>query len=352
MSDLKYFNTGVAFELENGQVLPDLQIAYHTYGHLNATGSNVVWVCHALTANSDVVAWWPGLAGNGCVINPEDQFIICANVVGSHYGTTGPLSVDAKTGLPFYHLFPELTIRDMVKAHQLLARHLQIEKINLLIGGSLGGQQALEWSISEPNRIINLVLLATNAQHSPWGIAFNESQRLAIYADRTYFAASANGGAKGLKAARSIALLSYRHYQTYQHTQFEEDNARIGGYKAASYQQYQGEKLVSRFNAFSYVRLGQAMDSHNVGRGRASVTKALESVRAKTLVIGIDSDLLFPTNEQEFLARHIPNSVYFEIKSAYGHDGFLLEVEKIGTALQQHISPINQWQKETYQLHN
>ncbi len=329
MSGLKNYSHPFPFELENGQVLEELNIAYHTYGTLNEDASNVVWICHALTANSDVADWWKGFVGEGSVINPDEHFIICANILGSHYGTTGPLSIDPKTGNPYFHLFPQVNIRDIVKAHQLLAGHLGIREIELLIGGSLGGQQAIEWAIQEPRRINKLLITATNAKHSPWGIAFNESQRLSIYADRTYVAGTADGGSKGLRAARSIALLSYRNYRTYGATQYEDSEERSGDLKASSYQRYQGDKLVNRFNAFSYVRLGQAMDSHNVGRGRGGVAKALASIKAKTLVVGIDSDVLFPVEEQQFLAKNITGASYAEIPSLYGHDGFLLETKAL-----------------------
>ncbi|MES2630326.1 MAG: homoserine O-acetyltransferase [Bacteroidota bacterium] len=329
MSGLKNYHYPNGFELENGQVLEQLNISYHTYGTLNEAHNNVVWICHALTANSDVSDWWKGFVGTDAVINPDEHFIVCANILGSHYGTTGPLSTDPKTGNPYFHYFPEVTIRDMVKAHQLLAAHLGIKQIELLIGGSLGGQQALEWSVQEPRRISKLLVTATNARHSPWGIAFNESQRLAILADRSYYSQKPDGGSKGLRAARSIALLSYRNYRTYSATQNEETHEKSADFRASSYQRYQGDKLVNRFNAYSYIRLGQAMDSHNLGRGRGGLEKALSSIKAKTLVVGIDSDLLFPIEEQQYLAKHITGAVYAEIPSLYGHDGFLLEISEL-----------------------
>jgi homoserine O-acetyltransferase len=333
MSATKYFNSGLPLELESGELLYNPQIAYHTYGTLNEDRSNVIWVCHALTADSDICGWWPGLFGDNCLFNPQDHFMVCANVPGSHYGSTGPLHINPVTQQPYYHLFPHLTIRDMVKAHQLLATHLGIGNIRLLIGGSLGGQQAVEWAIDEPGRIGQLVLIATNAQHSPWGIAFNESQRLAIKADSTYFSLSPDGGSKGLRAARAMALLSYRSYETYQLTQGEATAEKMGDFRAASYQRHQGDKLVKRFNAYSYVALSQAMDSHNTGRGRGSVTAALSSILAQVLVIGIRNDVLFPVAEQQFLARHIRNAVFHEIDSLYGHDGFLLETERLSKLL-------------------
>ncbi len=330
---IKTFKYNLPFRLESGASLPELNISYHTFGTLNDTQSNVVWVCHALTGNSNPSEWWPSLVGDGLAINPQEHFIICANVLSSCYGTTGPLSINPITGQPYYHLFPEVTIADMVRAHQLLANYIGITSIALLVGGSLGGQQAVEWAIQEPNRIQKLLLMASNAKHSPWGIAFNEAQRLAIVADRTYYNASAKGGAKGMRAARAIAMLSYRTYVGYETTQAENNDEQIGNFKAASYQRYQGDKLVKRFNAFTYVRLSQAMDSHNVGRGRGGVKKALSTIRAETAIVAVDSDILFPPSEQQFLAKYISGAKYVEVSSLYGHDGFLLEIDQITSAL-------------------
>jgi homoserine O-acetyltransferase len=315
-------------ELESGKQLLNLEIGFHTYGTLNKQRNNVVWVCHALTANSDVLDWWKGLFGDNDYFNPEEHYIVCANILGSAYGTTSPLSVNPATGLPYYLTFPDYTIRDIVKAHQLLANHLGIDNIEVLLGGSLGGQQALEWSIMEPNRIKNLVLIATNARHSPWGIAFNESQRLSLSADPTLYDNTPDGGSKGLKAARSIALISYRTYKTYSVTQ-QEQTDELHNYRAASYQNYQGQKLVNRFNAYSYWYLTKVMDSHNVGRDRHGVEKALSTITAKTLVVGIKSDVLFPIEEQQYLFRQIPKAALAEIDSFYGHDGFLIDTENL-----------------------
>ena len=332
-----------AFRLESGGKISDLQIVYHTYGSLNARKDNVIWVCHALTANSDVFEWWKGLFGDNCLFNPKEHLIICANVLGSHYGTTSPLDINKVTGRPYFLSFPDFTVKDLAAAHQILADHLGLPEIGLLIGGSLGGQQAMEWAILEPKRIKKLVLIAANAQHSAWGIAFNESQRLAITTDRTFYSQSTNGGNKGLKVARSIALLSYRSYDTYGATQLEVGTETTTDFKASSYQNYQGEKLVNRFNAYSYWYLTKAMDSHNVGRGRASIVDALRQIQAKTLVIGIVNDVLFPLAEQQFLATNIPGAHFAELNSFYGHDGFLIETEiltkEIGTFINTADSP-------------
>lgn len=325
--NIKKYSYNKTFKLENGSGLQELEIAYQTYGKLNDKRDNVVWVCHALTANSDVFDWWKGLFGANNLFNPEEHFIVCANILGSHYGTTNPLSVNPETGRPYYLSFPQFTVRDMAGVQKLLADHLGIEHISVLIGGSLGGQQAMEWAIAEPYRIGRLILIATNAFHSPWGIAFNESQRLAISADPTFHAEQADGGKKGLKAARSMALLSYRNYHTYGISQQEVTAEKTDDFKASSYQNYQGEKLIKRFNAYSYWYLSKAMDSHHVGRGRGQAAEVLKKIKAKTLVIGITSDLLFPPSEQRYLAEHIEGAAYTEIDSFYGHDGFLIETE-------------------------
>lgn len=317
------------FVFENGRELVNLQISYEVFGKLNADRSNVIWVCHALTANANVLDWWSGLFGTDELFNPNDYYIVCANVIGSAYGSSNPLSINPATGQPYYLSFPEFTVKDLVNAHQLLAAHLDINQIEVLIGGSLGGQQALEWAASKTIAINQLIVVGTNAVHSPWGIAFNESQRLAITADRTFYANHPDGGAKGLKVARSIALLSYRNYITYDHTQRDNDGNKVNDYKAASYQNYQGEKLVKRYNAYSYFYLTKAMDSHNLARGRASLEAALAGINCSTLVLGINTDVLFPADEQKFIAQHIPNASYQEIESTYGHDGFLIETKKL-----------------------
>jgi len=316
------------FVLESGRKLADIEIAYTTLGKLNTEKNNVIWITHALTANANPEEWWNGLVGKGKFYNPEQHFIVCVNVLGSAYGTTGPLSIDSSTENAYHHNFPDITIRDIVNGLELLRKYLGIEKINTLLGGSLGGQQAVEWAIQQPQVFENLFLIATNAKHSPWGKAFNESQRLTIKADRTWYAYADDAGQKGLKAARSIALLSYRNYETYNASQ-QDDDEQVDNFNAASYQNYQGEKLVKRFNAFSYWYLSKAMDSHNVGRQRNGVNEALAQIKAKTLVVAISSDLLFPVIESEILADGISNAQLSIINSLYGHDGFLIETEQL-----------------------
>ena len=328
MKESIYTHQG-SFILDSGEKLENLTITYTTYGKTAADQSNVVWICHALTANARPDEWWPGLVGKGKFYDPEKYFIVCANILSSCYGTSGPASIDQQENKPYFWTFPQVTIRDMVAAHEALRLHLGIKHIHTLIGGSLGGMQALEWGIFSPTRFKNLILLATNARHSAWGIAFNESQRLAIKADPTWNEQHPNAGAAGLKAARAIALLSYRGYEAYEKSQVENDLNKTDHYKASSYQNYQGEKLVNRFNSHSYWHLSKAMDSHNVGRGRGSVDAALKDISCRTLVIGVSSDVLFPVSEQKYLANKILNASYQEIDSFYGHDGFLIETEQI-----------------------
>lgn len=320
------------FILECGAELPALEIVYHTYGKLNADKSNVAWVCHALTANSDCGDWWSGLIGKGKTIDPENYFIICANIIGSCYGSTGPLSINPLTGNKYYYSFPLVTIRDMVKAHILLRNELGINSIKIGIAGSMGAYQLMEWAYTEKQLFENLVLLSTSARESAWGIAIHTAQRLAIEADCTWNLPNDGAGIKGLKAARAIGMLTYRNYDAFGRTQTDHED-KLDHFKASSYINYQGDKLANRFNAYAYWILSKAMDSHNTARGRGEMENVLKQITAKTLLIGIASDLLCPVVEQQYLAQHMANAIYHEIDSPYGHDGFLIEGEKVSALL-------------------
>lgn len=290
MEILKY---NQQFRTETGSLLPRLEIAYSIYGKLNKTGDNAIWICHALTANSDVEAWWPGMVGEELLFDTKRYFVVCANVLGSCYGTTGPASVNPETGKPWLRDFPLITVRDLVNVHEILRNHLGIKRIHTVIGASIGGYQALEYSIMFPVLIERLIVLASGTKQTPWALAFSESMRLAMEADQTFIANDPEGGKKGLKAARSIALISYRTVAAYNQTQKEEDDEKLTSFKAASYQAYQGEKLVKRFNPYSYWCLTCLSDTHNIGRGRDGVIKALSQIKARVLCMGIKSDLLF-----------------------------------------------------------
>lgn len=326
----QYYKYDHEFELESGATLPSLTIAYDTYGTRNEDSSNVIWVCHALTANSDVADWWPHTVEEGCFLDPAKYFTVCANFLGSHYGTTGPLSENPATGEAWYGDFPRVTVRDMVRVHQLLAEHLAIKRVKLLIGSSIGGFQCLEWSVMQPDFAERAAFIATTPRTKPWASAFNESQRMAIEADPTFGERNAEAGLGGLAIARSIALLSYRGGMAYDKTQ-EDENPDEASFerRVHSYQRYQGEKLRRRFNAYSYVRLSEAVDSHNLGRGRGRVEDVLKQIRAKSLVVAITSDILFPPSDHEILVNNIPDVEYHLIDSDFGHDGFLVEHKQL-----------------------
>ncbi len=318
----------IPFQLENGSVLPELEIAYHTYGTLNAEGTNVIWVCHALTASSDAADWWDGLVGEGKIFDPSEYFIVCANMLGSCYGATNANSINPTTGERYGENFPIITIRDMVHSHQILQKHLNINKIRVCIGGSMGGQQVLEWSIMDASLFEQIVIIAAGAKLNAWSRGWNGAQRIALEADPTLFAHSPFAGKKGLQAARAMGMMCYRTYDAYNDLQTDADDG-IENFKIDSYLRYQGAKLSNRFTALGYLSVTKSMDSHNVGRNRGGVENALNTILAETLIIGIQSDILFPINEQAELAKYIPQSKLEIIDSPYGHDGFLIENEQI-----------------------
>ncbi|MBR5788346.1 MAG: homoserine O-acetyltransferase [Muribaculaceae bacterium] len=331
----KTYHHNSPVELESGEILPEVVIAYDTFGTLSEAKDNVIWVCHALTANSDVKDWWPNTVEEGRFLDPNKYFIVCANFLGSHYGTTSPLSINPTTGEKWYYDFPRITVRDMVTCHRLLAKHLGIDRVKLLIGSSIGGFQCMEWAVTEPYFMENLALIATTTNTEPWAAAFNESQRMAIRADGTWGQLRDDAGLDGMAVARSIALISYRGAPAYNATQQDRDNPTDAAFerRAHTYQQHQGEKLRRRFNAFSYYRMTEAVDSHNIGRGRGSVADALRRIKARTLVVAISSDILFPVEAHIPMRQYISDVEYHLIESSFGHDGFLVEHEKLNNII-------------------
>lgn len=323
---LQFWEHKAPFPLENGGVLPELTLGYHTYGTLNASRSNVIWVCHALTANSHVADWWSGLFGAGNIFDPERYFIVCVNMIGSCYGSTGPRSLHPHTGKTYGRDFPLVSIRDIAQSQYLLLQHLGIQEIALCIGGSCGGHQALELALIAPGMVQKIALLVCAARESAWAIAIHESQRMAIEADPDWLRDDDRAGAAGLRAARAIGLLSYRSIEAYRATQTDHDE-RSSAFSAAGYMQYQGEKLVRRFQTQSYWHLTRILDTHHVGRGRGGIAQALGQLHMPAFVFSIQQDLLIPPYEQELLARHLPNTRFFSLDSMYGHDGFLIELE-------------------------
>lgn len=330
------------FVLESGEVLRDFKIAFHTFGTYRPDADNVVWVCHALTANSDVADWWPHTVEDGKFLDPEKWFVVCANIIGSPYGTTSPISINPATSSPYYIDFPRYTIRDIVKAHSLLADHLGVDRIHTLVGSSVGGFQAVEWAVMQPSRIRRLALIATDAKASPWSIALDETQRMAIRADSSFAECRPGGGSKGLAAARALALLSYRGPLCYNLSQQDSpadpdaDNSDCSPFmihRAQTYQHHQGKKLVDRFDAYCYMAILDAFDTHDAGRGRGGLANALASISAKTLVVAISSDIIFSPDEMKTMAGLIPSASYVEIDSPMGHDGFLVEHQKLNNLM-------------------
>ncbi len=323
------------FKPEGGGVLPGGEIEYTTYGTLSPEKDNVIWVCHALTADSRVADWWPHTVEEGRFLDPSKWFVVCANFLGSPYGTTSPVTTNPETGEPYGHSFPMITVRDMVRYHQMLAKELGIDHVELLIGSSIGGFQVMEWAIMEPTFARRIALIATCTRSSAWAIAFNESQRMAIAADQTFRTDAPDAGAAGMAAARSIALLSYRGAEAYNATQTDPDRQKLSGYRATTYQQHQGEKLRRRFDARCYWRLTEAVDSHDIARGRESAEWALKRIEAKTLVVAITSDILFPPADHQIMVDNIRDVSYRLIDSPFGHDGFLVEYEQLDSIIKE-----------------
>lgn len=322
------------FVTESGYRLAAPRAAYRTWGRLNRARDNVVLVFHALTGNCHADDWFDGFFGPRRLLDPLNRFILCVNVPGSCYGSTGPASVNPRTGRRYRADFPEITIRDMVRFHQRLLDALQIRGVELAIGGSMGGMQALEFCAMD-RRARSAILIGMGKSHSPWSIALNHVQRQAIRNDPHW-----EGGyypedrppVRGLALARQIAMNSYRSPENFASKFGREKRRDDGRFQVESYLDYQGEKLARRFDAVSYMRLSRAMDSHDVGRGRGGAAEALSRIDIPVLVAGIDSDRLYPTPEQRELAGLLARGRYAEIRSPHGHDAFLIEFEQMNEA--------------------
>ena len=346
--------------LECGQTLHDFPVCYQTYGRLNAAADNALVVCHALTGHADLHDWWGSLLGDGVAFDTSRYFVVCANLLGSCYGTAGPTEINAQTGKKWGADFPVTTVRDSVQLHhKLLFEGLGVKRVCGVIGGSLGGMQALEWGFLDPQHVQSIVALACNSKHSAWQIAINHTQRQAIYADPLFLEGRYPPNqppAAGLSVARQFAMITYRTQPVYQ-TKFDRTVTATPSaahssqlsptFEVERYLLYQGAKLLTRFDANSYIRLTQTLDSHDVGRGRGGDKAALSTLRTPTLVMGVDSDVLYPVWEQEQLAAMIPNSEYTAINSLEGHDGFLLEQQQIGAAIKHFLERHGQPQSQS-----
>ena len=320
------------FDFEGGGHIPSLELVYHTSAPAFDGSRKVIWICHALTANSDPEDWWPEMVGSGKIIDTDKYFVVCVNMIGSAYGSSSPSSINPETGKPYLLDFPDVTVRDIIAGAIMVRKHLGINHIDYLIGSSIGGFQAIEWAVTEPEMFSNALFVATEPRVSPWLTGSVETQRMALRADQTYLAArDIHGGEEGLKCARCIAMMSYRCFQGYALTQSEPDVDTLFADRAASYERYQGEKLIRRgFDAYCYNSVSTAAVSNNVGRGRGGVEAALGLIKARTTVVSIDTDGLFPPFYMKSWAKYIPGVEYREITSNFGHDGFLLEISQLG----------------------
>lgn len=346
------------FALEAGGFLEGVTIAYETWGRLAADASNAVLVCHALTGDSHAAGrsgpghatpgWWDALIGPGRALDTDRLFVVCANVLGGCQGSTGPSSLDPATGHAYGSSFPLVTIRDIVRTQASLADELGIGWWACVLGGSMGGMQALEWAVMYPDRVGAVVAASVALEASALQIAWSHIGRAAIEMDPGfaggdyYDAAPGEGPHRGLAVGRMAAQVTYRSDEVFA----ERFHRTLLGsveltledmFDVEGYLEYHGAKLVRRFDANSYLRLNRAMDTHDVGRGRGGIDKALARVRAPVLVAAVRSDGLYPPVQQ----RQIRDAVravggvadWLEIDSPHGHDGFLIETASLGAGV-------------------
>lgn len=317
--------------LESGARLAPVTVAYRTWGRLARDGGNCVLVCHALTGSADVDRWWPGLLGPGRALDPERDLVVCANVPGSCYGSTGPLSPCPATGRPWGPDLPELTVRDIVRLHAKLLRYLGVRSVELVIGGSLGGMTALEWAATAPLPVSSAVVVAAPAAQPPWAIALSEAQRAAIHADAVWaggrYLADAPPRA-GLAAARMMAMCSYRAPAGME-LRFGREVRDDGRFQCVSWLEHHGRALVERFDANSYLALTRTMDRHDLGAGRGGWREVAASLEIPVLVVGITSDVLYPPEEVAVLADALPHGELAWIESPHGHDAFLIDTDRL-----------------------
>lgn len=320
------------FILESGEVLQDVEIAYRTWGDPVNAKDHAILICHALTGSADVEAWWPNIIGNGRAFDPARDFIVCANILGSCYGTTGPVTYKPGSTERYRADFPRVSVRDMVELQRILLDDLGVDVIELVTGPSLGGMQALEWALMYPERVASLVPIGVGGRHSAWCIGISEAQRAAIAADPNwkggYYSDDAPPEA-GLSAARMMAVCTYRSWQSFD-ARFGREQRDDGPFQVQSYLRHQGEKINRRFDANTYVTLTHAMHTHDLARGRGDYPDALRTIRQPSLVVSVSSDGLYPPEEQRYLAEHMPNAQYEILDCPHGHDGFLIETETLG----------------------
>ncbi len=353
------------FRFESGDVLPYVDVAFETWGELNTARDNAVVVCHALTGNShcgpggNTPGWWEGLIGPGKTFDTDFKFVIASNVLGGCFGSTGPMSL-AEDKRPYALRFPLLTIRDMVRAQVAVLDAFQVQEVDTVIGGSLGGMQAWEWGFLAPERVRHVIAIAAHAAFSPLAMGYNEAMRQAIVSDPGWHQGEYYGSGMtplaGMMTARSIGMLTYRTDELFWQ-RFGRGNAVRGGldpdgdlpvtalqafttpqFAVESYLHHQGRKLAKTFDANTYLYLTRAMDGHDVGRGRGGLDAALSGFVPQLTVIGIDSDYLYGVNDLKGSVRLARaggvDAEYLEMSSVYGHDAFLMEQEQVASLVQ------------------
>lgn len=322
------------FELECGAVLRQVPVGYSTWGALNEARDNAVVVGHSLTSTTDAADWWRGCVGPGAALDTDRYFVVCLNVIGSPYGSVSPVTTNPDTGRPYGPDLPQATVRDTVALHKLVLDALGVRGIAFVIGGSMGGMQVLEWAFYG-DFVRGLVPIGVGGRHSAWCIAWSEAQRQAIFRDAAW-----NGGrydpasqpVAGLSVARMIAMISYRSSDSFasRFGRTFRNGAAESVFNVESYLHHHGDKLVQRFDANCYVYLTRLMDSHDVARGRGTYEDVLASIAQPTLVVGIESDVLYTLGEQEELASLMPRARLAVMEAAHGHDTFLIEVDALG----------------------
>ncbi len=347
--------------LESGTVVPDVTVAYQTWGTLRTDGSNAVYVCHALTGDSHVVGpsgpghvttgWWDGLVGPGAPIDTDEWFVVCANVLGGCQGTTGPAS-KAPDGQPWGSRFPIVTVPDMVQVERLTMDALGVESWAMMLGPSLGGMRVLEWMVAHPDRVRAGLVLGTTAAVTADEIGTHSTQIAAIEADPKfrggdyYDAEPGDGPHAGMGVARRIAHLTYRtegelDLRFGRSPQGQEDPWQGGRFAVESYLDHQADKLARRFDANTYVALTRAMSLFDLGHGRGSTVEALGRIESPLTVVGIDSDRLFPLRLQEDLVAAVPGAGPMRVvHSPYGHDGFLVEKDQVGRIVRDALAEV------------
>jgi homoserine O-acetyltransferase len=331
-ADTQFLRVPGDFALENGEVLRDVEIAYRTWGDPANAAERTILICHALTGSADVEAWWPGIVGEGKTFEPARDFIVCANILGSCYGTTGPVSLKPGKGVRYRADFPRISVRDMVELERVLLDKLGVGFIELVTGPSLGGMQALEWALMYPERVGSVVPIGVGGRHSAWCIGVSEAQRAAIAADPNWNDGYYSDDAppeKGLAAARMMAICTYRSWDSFDQ-RFGRDQRDEELYQVQSYLRHQGTKINGRFDANTYVTLTHAMHTHDLARDRGEYPDILRSIEQPALVVSVSSDALYPPGEQRYLADHLPNAQYEILDCPHGHDGFLIETGTLG----------------------